>query len=143
MTNGDRVIQAALSPDGRLIATAGYFQGVKLWNAESGLRLPIKADHDQAVFTVAFSHDGRHLAYGGGRAFPVDNDMGSAWADTNNTHTTVSILDLETGARAVSMRTARRFIPCGSAPTVTCWQRPVGMAPRGCGTQRPGRKSVR
>lgn len=111
MTNGDSVIQATFSPDGRRIATAGYFQGVKLWDSESGLRSPIRAEHEQAVFAVAFSRDGRYLAYGGGRAFPVDCDMGSAWADTNNTHTTVSILDLQTGSRR-RFQAHRKTIHC-------------------------------
>lgn len=111
LTNDDKVIQAVFSPDGRVIATAGYFQGVKLWDAVSGGRLPINVDHEQAVFTVAFSPDGQRLAYAGGRAFPVDNDMGSAWLDTNNTHTTVGVLDLTNGKRS-SFKAHRKTIHC-------------------------------
>ena len=109
LENGEPVIQAVFSPDGSTIATAGQFQGLKLWDARSGAQLPVRADHEQTVFAVGFSPDGQRVAYAGGRAFPLDNDMGSRWLVDTNASTTVSILDLKSGQR-LSLKAHNRTI---------------------------------
>jgi len=63
--SGD-VRAAALSPDGKLLATAGgEYQKTPqliLWDAASGAKLRSLAGHAEYVKTVAFSRDGRLLA---------------------------------------------------------------------------------
>jgi WD40 repeat protein/tRNA A-37 threonylcarbamoyl transferase component Bud32 len=51
----------AVSPDGRLIASASNDKTVKLWNASS-LQLIRTLEHPSAVWSVAFSPDSRRLA---------------------------------------------------------------------------------
>jgi WD40 repeat protein len=51
----------AWSPDGSVLASAGYGQ-VKLWNAEAGEELQTLEGHTSYVWGVAWSRDGRVLA---------------------------------------------------------------------------------
>jgi WD40 repeat protein len=60
------VTSVAFSPDGRLVATAGYDSLVKLWDAETGQELYSFAGHPKGTGGVAFSPDGRRLLTGGG-----------------------------------------------------------------------------
>ena len=52
----------AWSPDGKLLATAGYDQTVKLFDADSGDELATLPGHTNWVMAVAFSPDSRQLA---------------------------------------------------------------------------------
>lgn len=90
LTNGESVPEAVFSPNGKLIATAGKFKGARLWDSQDGSLLWASADHEQAVFGVAFSPDpdGRRLAWAGGQSM-LETD-----ADT-----TVTILDRPTDKR--------------------------------------------
>src|SRR5208282_4869281 len=67
--NGDTGVRQAvpLQPDGlkgEIIASGSYDKMVKLWDAETGKELRNLKDHIDAVFSVAFSPDGRRLASG-------------------------------------------------------------------------------
>ena len=54
------VLAAAISPDGRLIASGGADQTVRVWNVVTGQSTRV-ASHTSAVKNVAFSDDGRRL----------------------------------------------------------------------------------
>lgn len=58
----DTLYAAALSPDGTMLATAGYDHEVNLWEVSSGQRLRTLSGHNGAIFDVAFSVDGGVLA---------------------------------------------------------------------------------
>ena len=55
----------AFSPDGRILASAGVDQTIKLWDVASGSELRSLRGHTSAVQALAFSADGRLLASGG------------------------------------------------------------------------------
>jgi WD40 repeat protein len=59
------VFGAAISPDGRTIASASLDQTVRLWEVETGTCLRTLRGHDDGVWSVAFSPDGTLLASGG------------------------------------------------------------------------------
>lgn len=58
----DILFDAEFSPDGTLIATAGYDRTIRLWNATDGSLLRELKAHNGAVFDVAFSPDGSLVA---------------------------------------------------------------------------------
>ncbi len=61
----DHVESIAFSPDGKILATAGYSAEVKLWDAATGrLAASLQGQPDQ-THAVAFSPDGKTLASGG------------------------------------------------------------------------------
>ncbi len=76
----DVLYAAVPSPDGRLLATAGYDRRIVLWNLEDGNEIRTLEGHNGAVFDLAFSPEGKVLA--------------SASADD-----TVKVWSVESGAR--------------------------------------------
>jgi WD40 repeat protein len=61
-----QVVAAAVSPDGRLLASAGAREGVRLWDLTTGKQVAKVGGHHGWVPALAFSPDGRTLATAGG-----------------------------------------------------------------------------
>ncbi len=62
----DSLYAAALSPDGRLLATSSYDQQIKLWDPGTGKELRTLLGHNDAVFDLAFRPDSKILASASG-----------------------------------------------------------------------------
>jgi WD40 repeat protein len=58
----DCLYAVAVSPDGKVLATAGYDQRIKLWDLTTGQEILTIAGHTDAVYDLAFTPDGRLLA---------------------------------------------------------------------------------
>jgi WD40 repeat protein len=55
----------AVSPDGKVLVSAGDDRTVKFWDIESGRHFNTLRAHSDAVRGLAFSQDGRRLATAG------------------------------------------------------------------------------
>lgn len=62
----DILFDAEFSPDGTLLATAGYDQVIHLWELASGKLLRSFPSHNGAIYDLAFSPDGTVLASASG-----------------------------------------------------------------------------
>lgn len=58
----DVLYDAELSPDGKILATAGYDTKIGIWDVASGKRLHSIDIHNGAIYDLAFSPDGQVLA---------------------------------------------------------------------------------
>jgi len=55
-------VHPVFSPDGKLIASSGWGNSIKIWDATSGSELMDLTGHEDNVWCVAFSPDGQRLA---------------------------------------------------------------------------------
>lgn len=62
------VMDIAYSPDGKMLASAGRDETVRLWNPKTGENLATLTGHNGLVTGVAFSPDGKTLVSGSGDA---------------------------------------------------------------------------
>lgn len=77
------------SPKGKLIASAGVDETIRLWNPESGENVTILRGHDGLVSSIAFSADGKKLFSGSGdatvRLWSIEKEQQIWSADTPQT----------------------------------------------------------
>jgi len=64
--HSDILYGAIFSPNGKIIATAGYDRLIQLWDVTSGNRIRTLKGHNGPVHDIAFSPDGTVLASAGG-----------------------------------------------------------------------------
>jgi WD40 repeat protein len=59
------VYRGVWGPDGRLLATGGYDDLVRIWDVEAGREVRSLRGHEDHIVSVAFSPDGKQIASGG------------------------------------------------------------------------------
>lgn len=60
------ILAAAISPDGKFIATAGIDRDIKIWDENLELKYVIKSAHQKYITSLRFFHSGNRLASGSG-----------------------------------------------------------------------------
>jgi hypothetical protein len=89
--HADLIYALAFSPDGQVLATAGYDRLIKLWDVAAGRALRTLKDHSDTVYGLAFSPDGKLLV--------------SASADR-----AVKVWDAATGGRLAALADATDWV---------------------------------
>ncbi|MGA9773900.1 MAG: hypothetical protein WBV94_33020 [Blastocatellia bacterium] len=64
MDTRDYARSVAISPDGHLVATGFLYEGIKIWEVDTGLPVQSLRGHTSSVNSVAFSPDSQWLASG-------------------------------------------------------------------------------
>ncbi len=64
MDTRDYARSVAISPDGRLVATGFLYEGIKVWEVDTGIAVHSMRGHTASVNSIAFSPDSQWLASG-------------------------------------------------------------------------------
>ncbi|MEK6302263.1 MAG: hypothetical protein AABO41_16255 [Acidobacteriota bacterium] len=64
MDTRDYARSVAISPDGRLVATGFLYEGIKVWEVETGIAVHSLKGHTSSVNSIAFSPDSQWLVSG-------------------------------------------------------------------------------
>ncbi|MCZ7671186.1 MAG: hypothetical protein M5U34_30640 [Chloroflexi bacterium] len=127
----DWLNDVAMSEDGRYLATTGYDNTVKLWDAATGQELHTFADHSRVVNGLAFSPDTRRLASVGNDGFVIVYDLGNyeRLAVVNGNDGAVRAAAFHPDsihlARPTTMARCACGIPKPVAPATTCLDMPT------------------
>ena len=79
----DKVTSIALSPDGRVIASASFDGTIRLWDIKTGQTIKELSISKMPLFAVSFSPDGQYIAY----SYAVDEDCSIyIWNLNKNCH---------------------------------------------------------
>ena len=60
--HADSILAAAVTPDGKALATAGYDRQILIWDLADGKVVRSLKDHSDSVYGLAFARDGKTLA---------------------------------------------------------------------------------
>ncbi len=114
LTIGGNFQGISFSPNGRLLASAGWDNTIRLWDAVDGHEVRALTGHSNHVRTVAFSSDGRTLASGG------DDGTVRLWDFTSGRM--LRALRASSGINSVAFSPDGRILASGSSDkTVKLW----------------------
>ena len=114
--HSDAIYSAALSPNGKTLATGSYDQKIKLWDVESGKELNTLSGHNGAVFGLAFRPDGKILA-----SASADRTV-KLWNLENGKRTDTLSQPLKEQYGVVFSKDGKRLYAAGADSRVRVWQ---------------------
>jgi WD40 repeat protein len=105
----------ASSPDGKLLATGGYDNGVYVYQADGGKLVHTLKGHNGRVFALAFSEDGKILASGSG-------DSAVLLWDVEKGKQVTKLHEEQSGIRGLAFTTDGKFVvTAGNAGLLHLW----------------------
>jgi WD40 repeat protein len=136
--------QLAFSPDGKMLAAAGYSDNVWVWNTNTGKLAHVLEQHEPCE-AIAFSHDGRFLYTSVGKEFHLKawnlstgkeqftggDDLLAQVLAVRADGKTVAVLDFDTGYRLMDGKTGACTKPLFLPPELHCDEMPGAIAPGG------------
>jgi WD40 repeat protein len=63
--HGEVVVRAPFSPNGKYLASCGFDQTVRIWEADTGRSVDVLIGHEGRIYSVAWSPDGKEIASAG------------------------------------------------------------------------------
>ena len=108
------ISQIKYSPDGKLIASAGWDNSIKLWDAENG-KLIVTLRHTDAVNSIAFSTDGQTLVSGS------EDKTIKIWDLTNQPKLIKTLAGHTDSVKAVAVSADGKIASGGYDNTIKLW----------------------
>lgn len=142
LSNFPSGIRVALSADGRRLATASNDGKVRVYDGTTGADTGLVNEYGDAALCIAFSSDGRRLAYAGGSwHWPRAQDATVRVWDLTTGHTNVLEGHVQTVLGLAWSPDSRLLVSCGGDGKVLAWD-PDSGAPQAPFETAPGRGIV-
>jgi WD40 repeat protein len=125
--HSDWVESLAISPDGRLLASASVDKSLKLWKLPEGAHYKTLTGHTTYVSAVATSPDGRLLASGSGSA---ENTI-KLWSLPDGA-LLKTLAGHTSGVYALAISPDGRLLASGGGRTMELWSLPEGSLLNSC-----------
>jgi WD40 repeat protein/serine/threonine protein kinase/Tfp pilus assembly protein PilF len=119
--HSEGVISVATNPDGKLIASGGWDNTIKVWDAATGTELMTFQGHEGPVCSVAFSPDSKHVISG-------SHDKTAKVWDTGSARETMTLSGHGSSvSSAVYSPDGQRIISSSQDGTIKVWDSATGV----------------